>query len=166
MSNLPYNLPFNRISQWLENKVVMRLYNDLPHPSATYVGDRYNFREADGSLNNVNIPDLGKAGHAYSRNVQCKTAMPQAELPDPDLIFEALLKREEFVPHPAGNSSLMFGCAIEFMTIIYLPLSNLSVSASPQWSSIPSSGPNTPPVGRRTRRPHTSTCLLCMGTTK
>lgn len=95
----------------------MRLYNDLPHPPATYIGDRYDFREADGSLNNVNLPHIGKAGHAYTRSVQGKTAMPQSELPDPDLIFEALLKRERFVPHPAGNSSLMFGCAIHFMSI-------------------------------------------------
>ena len=144
----------------------MRLYNDLPHPPATYIGDRYDFREADGSLNNVNLPHIGKAGHAYSRNVQGKASMPQAELPDPDLIFEALLKREKFVPHPAGNSSLMFGCVIDFTNILPSPLSDPSVSASPQWSSIPSSGPNPSPVGRRTRRPRTSTCPLCMGTTK
>jgi linoleate 10R-lipoxygenase len=128
--------------------VVVRLYNDLPHPPATYIGDRYDFREADGSLNNVDFPDIGKAGHAYSRNVQSKIAMPQAELPDPDLIFEALLEREGFVPHPAGNSSLMFGCAIDFITIPFSPLSDPPVSASLQWSSTPSSGPTQPLAGR------------------
>src|SRR5258706_4154933 len=131
------NLPQNRVSQWLESKVVMRLYNDLRHPPATYIGDRYDLREADGSLNNVNLPHIGKAGHAYSRSVQGKTAMPQAELPDPDLIFEALLKREKFVPHPAGNSSLMFGCAIHFIHTPPLPLSGPPAPASPRRLSIP-----------------------------
>jgi hypothetical protein len=37
--------------------------------------------------------------------------MPQAELPDPGLIFDTLLRRERFVPHPAGNSAMMFGFA-------------------------------------------------------
>jgi len=96
----------------------MLLYNDLPHPAATYIGPRYEFRKADGSLNNVNLPALGKAGHAYSRNVQGSHAMPLAELPDPELIFKALLEREYFVQHPAGNSSLMFGCVIESMPIL------------------------------------------------
>ena len=102
----------------------MRLYSDLLHPPATYLGDCYNFREADRSLNNVNLPHIGKAGHAYSRNVQGKNSMPQAELPDPGLIFEALLKGEKFVPHPAGNSSLMFGCEINFTSALPSSLSD------------------------------------------
>jgi hypothetical protein len=44
-------------------------------------------------------------------------------------------------------------------------LSNSFVSASPQLSSTHYSRPSTP-TQRRTRRPRTSTCLLCMGTTK
>lgn len=159
------NLPDSRFSGWLENQVVMLLYNDLPHPAATYIGDRYDFRRADGSLNNVNLPAIGKAGHAYARNVQGSTAMPVAELPDPGLIFEALLKREHFVPHPAGNSSLMFGCAIDFVSILSSLLSDPSVSASPPLSSIPASGPITL-TGRRTTHLRTLTCLLCTGTTK
>lgn len=119
------NLPDSRFSQWLNNQVVMLLYNDLPHPAATYIGDHYEFRKADGSSNNVNLPDIGKAGHAYARNVQGSIAMPAAELPDPHLIFETLLQREHFVPHPAGNSSLMFGCAIDFIYILYSPLAPL-----------------------------------------
>ena len=44
-----------------------------------------------------------------TRNVKDKTAMPQADLPDPDIILTDFLRREEFVSDPAGNSSLMSG---------------------------------------------------------
>src|SRR5258706_2050968 len=63
--------------------------------------------------------------------------MPQAELPDPDLIFEGLLRRKEFVPHPAGNSSFMFGCVIAFMNIISSPLSDPSVQLRNNGHSYP-----------------------------
>ncbi|KIJ55788.1 hypothetical protein M422DRAFT_152180 [Sphaerobolus stellatus SS14] len=104
-------LPNGDLAQKLSNEVVQLLFYDLPHPPATYMGDQYRFRTADGSNNNVQIPDMGKAGTPYSRSVQAAHPLDRGELPDPELIYKALLKRDKFVPHPAGLSSLMFGFA-------------------------------------------------------
>ncbi|KAF9006152.1 linoleate diol synthase [Cyathus striatus] len=95
----------------LKNKVVELLYNDLTHPPATSVGTKYAWRTADGSYNNPDVPDLGKAGTPYSRSVQQTHPLPKNQLPDPGLIFDTLLKRDGFVKHPGGLSSLMFSFA-------------------------------------------------------
>ncbi len=101
------NLPGGPVSKFVQDKVISLLWYDLPHPPATYIADEY--RHPDGSGNNPHFPNLGKAGSSYSRNVQSTTAMPDIEQPDPALVFDSLLRREAFVEHPAGNSSLMFG---------------------------------------------------------
>ena len=36
------------------------MYNDLAHPAATWVGDQFSYRSADGGSNNIDIPDMGK----------------------------------------------------------------------------------------------------------
>ncbi|KAF9259927.1 hypothetical protein L218DRAFT_873505, partial [Marasmius fiardii PR-910] len=54
---------------------------------------------------------LGRAGEPYARSVQQSHPLAAHELPDPGLIFDTLLKREGFVKHPAGLSSLMFSFA-------------------------------------------------------
>ncbi|KAI0091665.1 linoleate diol synthase [Irpex rosettiformis] len=95
----------------LDNATVELLYKDLPHPPSTYVGNQYSWRSADGSGNNLSDPDMGKADTPYARSVQMGTALPPQELPDPGLIFDTLLRREKFVPHPAGLSSMMFAFA-------------------------------------------------------
>jgi len=87
------------------------VYNDLSHPRATSVGNVYAWRTADGSYNNVDLPNMGKAGTPYARSVQQSNPLPNNQLPDPGLIFDTLLKREGFVKHPAGLSSLMFSFA-------------------------------------------------------
>ena len=71
------------------------MYNDLPHPAATYVGSDYAWRTPDGSGNNPADPNLGKAGMPYSRSVQQINPLPRSELPDAGLIFDTLLKREK-----------------------------------------------------------------------
>ena len=70
------------------------VYNDLPHPAATYIGNKFAWRTADGSGNNVALPDMGRAGTPYSRSVQQYHAIPQDTLPDPGLVFDTLLKRD------------------------------------------------------------------------
>ena len=70
------------------------VYNDLPHPAATYIGNNFAWRTADGSGNNVAIPSMGQAGTPYSRSVQQYHAIPQNSLPDPGLVFDTLLKRD------------------------------------------------------------------------
>ena len=71
----------------------------------------YAFRFADGSYNNILLPNLGKAGSPYARSVPSLHLSPTFALPDAGLLFDTLLKREEFVPHPGGISSLFFAFA-------------------------------------------------------
>ncbi|KAF9259925.1 linoleate diol synthase [Marasmius fiardii PR-910] len=104
-------LPPGKIQQDLQDRVIKLLYNDLSHPPATYIGNDYAWRSADGSFNNVAISELGRAGKPYARSVQQSHPLAAHELPDPGLIFDSLLKREGFVKHPAGLSSLMFSFA-------------------------------------------------------
>jgi linoleate 10R-lipoxygenase len=99
------------LAKKLQNATVELLYNDLGHPPATYIGSKYAWRAADGSNNNISDPDMGKAGTPYARSVQQTHAIPQNSLPDPGLVFDTLLKREGFVKHPAGLSSMMFSFA-------------------------------------------------------
>ncbi|RPD64148.1 heme peroxidase [Lentinus tigrinus ALCF2SS1-6] len=99
------------LAQKIETLVIKALYEDLPHPPATIVGPNYAFRTVDGSGNNPCMPDLGKAGTSYSRSVQQIHPLPADELPDAGLLFDTLLRRDKFVPHPAGLSSLMFSFA-------------------------------------------------------
>ncbi|TBU30522.1 heme peroxidase [Dichomitus squalens] len=98
-------------AQKLQTELIKLLYEDLPHPPETIIGPTYAYREADGGNNNPSIPDLGKAGTPYSRSVQQIHPLPRNELPDAGLVFDTLLRREKFVPHPAGLSSLMFAFA-------------------------------------------------------
>jgi linoleate 10R-lipoxygenase len=70
------------------------VYNDLGHPPATYIGDEYAWRAADGAFNNIADPDMGKAGTPYARSVQQTHALPKNTLPDSGLIFDTLLKRD------------------------------------------------------------------------
>ncbi|GJE95217.1 linoleate dioxygenase-like and cytochrome P450 domain-containing protein [Phanerochaete sordida] len=104
-------LPAGPFSTALQNRVIALLYNDLPHPPATYVGARYAYRTADGSHNNVGVPDMGRAGTPYARSVQQTHALGASAMPDAGLVFDTLLRREKFVEHPAGLSSLMFAFA-------------------------------------------------------
>jgi cytochrome P450 len=99
------------LQQELQEKIIKLLYNDLPHPASTCVGNKFNWRSADGSGNNLSAPDLGKAKTPYARSVQPSQALPYNQLPDPGLLFDTLLKREGFVKHPAGLSSLFFAFA-------------------------------------------------------
>lgn len=70
------------------------MYNDLEHPAPTFVSKKYAWREADGSANNVTIPDLGKSYTPYARSVQQKHPLPAHMLPDSGLVFDTLLKRD------------------------------------------------------------------------
>lgn len=71
------------------------LYRDLPHPPSTNMGKGYQFRSADGSGNSRLEPDMGKSGTPYSRSCSSTTNISNSELPDPGLIFDLLIKRDE-----------------------------------------------------------------------
>ncbi|KAI0260103.1 linoleate diol synthase [Gloeopeniophorella convolvens] len=100
----------DRVAEF-QNKLVEILYDDLSHPPATYVGTKYSYRQVDGSHNNVCDPSMGRANEPYARSVQGTHALPRNMLPDAGLVFDTLLKREKFVRHPAGLSSMMFSFA-------------------------------------------------------
>lgn len=103
------------------------VYKDLPHPPSSYLAlptsvfspttsvstknVRYAFRSADGSNYNPLFPTMGKAGSPYARSVPSTNFIPISALPDPGLVFDTLLRRDKFEPHPGGISSLFFAFA-------------------------------------------------------
>ncbi|KAF7300907.1 Heme peroxidase [Mycena kentingensis (nom. inval.)] len=111
--DLLYKLPADSdASKKLGDTAVGTFYNDLPHPSVSFLGPERSFRSSDGAGNNLHIPDLGRAGMPYARNVQGKWAYAQTALPDPGLVFDTLFKaRGERRMHAGGNSSLTFAFA-------------------------------------------------------
>ncbi|KDQ52925.1 hypothetical protein JAAARDRAFT_162433 [Jaapia argillacea MUCL 33604] len=114
----------NEFSTQLQHFVIDALYKDLPHPPSSYLslasaptpvsaplGVPYAYRPADGSNYNPLFPTLGQAGAPYARSVPSSNFTPQRSLPDAGLLFDTLLKRDKFTPHPGGISSLFFAFA-------------------------------------------------------
>jgi linoleate 10R-lipoxygenase len=97
------------------------LWNSLQHPPMSYLGDNFRYRSADGSNNSYLFPKLGAANTPYARSVNPVTVQPGA-LPDPGLLFDSLLAREQFKPHPNKVSSIFFNWA------------SLIIHGRPQWS--------------------------------
>jgi hypothetical protein len=93
----------------LTNTIIDGLWDSLQHPPLTYLGDKFQYRQADGSYNNVLNPDLGKAGTPYARTCRTEKKM-HAVKPDPGLLFDMLMARDEgtFKENPAGISSMLF----------------------------------------------------------
>ncbi|GAA5897757.1 hypothetical protein JCM8208_000252 [Rhodotorula glutinis] len=106
LAKLPPGAP---IGTTVTNALLRVLWDDIPKPPATLVGD-YRYREADGSKNNIFLHDLGKARMPYARSVPNLHACP-TQLPDQGVVWDSLLKRDKFVAHPSGISSLLFGFA-------------------------------------------------------
>jgi linoleate 8R-lipoxygenase/9,12-octadecadienoate 8-hydroperoxide 8R-isomerase len=86
-----------------------QLYNDLQHPPISYLGKDYQYRSADGSFNSLVNPNVGKAGTPYARTTAPKAMQPGA-LPDPGIIFDALMARKDKnrEDHPNQISSVLF----------------------------------------------------------
>ena len=106
------SLPLNSgLSQRISNDFITMLYRDLPHPPLTRAGHPARYREHDGKGNNPWAPEMGKAGSAYSRSVP--PSKPKGpNLPDPELVYDLLLKRREpFRDHPSGLNRLFFSFA-------------------------------------------------------
>ncbi|KAI0313699.1 heme peroxidase [Amylostereum chailletii] len=123
MARLP---PGSEFSARLQQVVMNTLYSDLPHPPAAYLADldltprpqdhltkgvKYAFRSADGSHYNQLIPSMGQARAPYARTVPPRTDLNSSTLPAPGVVFDSLLKRDEFVEHPGGISSMFFAFA-------------------------------------------------------
>ncbi|EAS28473.3 fatty acid oxygenase [Coccidioides immitis RS] len=104
----------SKLRDKLTDQFVTTLWNNLEHPPLSYLGDQFKYRSADGSNNNIMYPHLGASGSHYARSV-----VPQrpkmTNLPDPELIFETLMKRNgPSKDHPTKISSMLF----HFATII------------------------------------------------
>jgi hypothetical protein len=111
--SLLQSLPLNSgLSAKVSDGFIQMLYNDLPHPSTTMSGPTTKYRKHDGGGNNIWNPEMGKAGSPYARNVP--PMKPKGRnLPDPELVWEQLLKRPEgkFKEHPSGLNRLFFSFA-------------------------------------------------------
>ncbi|OOQ87882.1 Linoleate 10R-lipoxygenase [Penicillium brasilianum] len=94
----------------LTNQFLDELWNSLPHPPLSFMGDDYKYRSADGSNNNPTLPWLGAANTPYCRTIPPLTIQPTG-LPDAGLIFDSLFARQEFTPHPNKVSSVFFDWA-------------------------------------------------------
>lgn len=106
------SMPLNSgLSQDISSDFVAMLWNDLPHPPPSAAGPTAKYRQHDGSGNNPWNPELGKAGSSYARTIPpLKPRGPN--LPDPELVFEQLLKRKGvFREHPSGLNRLFFSFA-------------------------------------------------------
>ncbi|KAI9838713.1 MAG: hypothetical protein M1838_004543 [Thelocarpon superellum] len=84
-----------------------QLWDRLEHPPISYLGSDFVYRTADGSNNNIMYPKLGAANTPYARSVRPDTIRPAA-LPDPGLIFDSVMARKKFTPHPNNLSSMLF----------------------------------------------------------
>ncbi|KAK4998994.1 hypothetical protein LTR66_001873 [Elasticomyces elasticus] len=107
------SMPLNSgLSADISDGFIKMLWNDLPHPAATLGGSTARYRRHDGGGNSAWDPEMGKAGSSYSRSVPPKKPKGP-NLPDPELVFEQLLKRkeEEFEKHPSGLNRLFFSFA-------------------------------------------------------
>lgn len=63
-------LPLNSgLSAKVSDGFISMLWNDLPHPTPTHAGPSARYRSHDGSGNNPHLPNMGKAGSPYARNV-------------------------------------------------------------------------------------------------
>jgi hypothetical protein len=73
------------------------VYNDLGHPPATTIGNQYAWRTADGSHNNVNLPEMGKVGHLVN------LAMPLTALLITVLGWHDLCSFSSAISSPSGE---------------------------------------------------------------
>lgn len=106
------SLPLNSgLADKVSKDFIKMLWHDLPHPVATITGPTAKYRSHDGSGNNPWAPEMGKAGSPYARNVP-PTKPKGPNLPDPELVFEQLLRRKgPFRKHPSGLNRLFFSFA-------------------------------------------------------
>ncbi|KAK5561933.1 hypothetical protein LTR46_000738 [Exophiala xenobiotica] len=83
----------NSRQKLIESQVKSK-YDKMLHPPLTYLGDAFQYRQADGKFNNVLNPHLGQAGAPYAKTVPSKTH-PLGALPDPGDLFDRLMARQE-----------------------------------------------------------------------
>ncbi|KAF4625551.1 hypothetical protein G7Y89_g12617 [Cudoniella acicularis] len=114
----------SQVSHQLTTSFINNLWNSLPHPPLTTLGDKYKYREADGSYNNIRSPMLGAANTPYARSAQ-PSVLQNIALPDPGMIFDSLMARgDTFEPHPNKISSMLFYLATIIIHDIFRTVSS------------------------------------------
>lgn len=107
-SRLP---PSSKLRLKLTTTQVGQLWDSLQHPPLSYLGNKFNYRQPDGSFNNIMNPGLGRAGSVYARSVKPMTKLPGA-LPDAYTLFDAIFSRgpndENYREHNNNVSSMLF----------------------------------------------------------
>lgn len=98
----------SQLSNQLTGAFINNLWNAVPQPPQTSLGTKYNYREADGSCNNIRSPELGMANTPYARFAK-PSVLQNIALPDPGTVFDSLMARgDTFEPHPNKISSMFF----------------------------------------------------------
>ncbi|KAH9885692.1 linoleate diol synthase [Xylariomycetidae sp. FL2044] len=104
VAGLPHN---SRLREELTNTFLNELWDTLDHPPLLYLGDKFQYRMADGSWNNPMNPQLGAADSTYART--CRPGVvPLGALPDPGVIFDSVMKRTQYRKHPNNVSSVLW----------------------------------------------------------
>ncbi|KJZ74142.1 hypothetical protein HIM_06373 [Hirsutella minnesotensis 3608] len=91
----------------LTNVFLTKLWDSLDHPPLLYMGDEFRYRLPDGSNNNPLMPKLGAAGTPYARSVKPGKANLGA-LPDPEMVYEAVMARNVFKKNANNVSSILW----------------------------------------------------------
>ncbi|KAF5365312.1 hypothetical protein D9758_005455 [Tetrapyrgos nigripes] len=125
LSRLP---PDSDVAKNMSNSAIEMLYDTIPHPIETFLTPVYSFRQADGGNNNLMNPDIGRAGMPYARSVQGKWCYAPTALPDPELVFETLLKRrqayqatQDLVRNKALGRGLLYPDTFSEERLLFLP---------------------------------------------
>ncbi|KAI1331626.1 linoleate diol synthase [Xylariaceae sp. FL0255] len=96
----------SRLREELTNNFINELWSTLEHPPLLYIGEKHMYRQADGSWNNPMNPMLGAAGSTYART--CRPSIQVGAMPDPNLIYESVMKRTKYRKHPNNVSSILW----------------------------------------------------------
>ncbi|KAM3476257.1 hypothetical protein MY5147_003294 [Beauveria neobassiana] len=103
--------PDSGLGNTISNDFITMLWHDLPHPAQTNIAPSTRYRSGDGSGNNPWWPEMGKAGSPYARSVP-PTQSKGSSQPDPELVFDQLLRRKgPFRAHPSGLNRMFFSFA-------------------------------------------------------
>ncbi|SPN99237.1 related to linoleate diol synthase [Cephalotrichum gorgonifer] len=104
VADLPHQ---SMLREKLTNTLLNELWYSLEHPPLLYIGNEFKYRTADGSNNNPILPTLGAAGSNYARS--CRPGhVPLGALPDPELVFEGVMARQQYRKHPNNVSSILW----------------------------------------------------------
>jgi len=92
--------------------LVNKPFGDVKHPPGhkvdailDVVPKNYKWRLPDGRGNSAKNPLVGMGYTYYSNEIKGKGYQ---RLPDPSAVFELVLKREKFIPHPSGMGVLLY----------------------------------------------------------